>query len=391
MTIPIRKIYRQVVSGGEEDIILITKRSFMTHAVPEPPKVSKRKLGNIAGDEEKTAMAAHLTYVTDRDPGLERRKKGERFVYYYKNKRITDDEVLVRIKSLVIPPAWERVWICKKENGHLQATGYDQLNRKQYKYHPKWNSLRNETKFYRLRDFGRSLPEIRMQLERDLQIPQLNERKVLAAAVSLMELTHIRIGNSFYEKAYGSFGLTTLKDRHVTYSGQGVTFTFRGKKGVDQKISLKSKKLAAIIKKCRDIPGKELFQFYDEDQNRHPIDSGMVNHYIREISHSDFTAKDFRTWAGTVQAFLALTEAGSCQTEAEMKRKIADALDTVSMHLGNTRAVCKKYYVHPLILSLYENKLLEKYTMASGKDSADHAKSLLLPEEQAVMKILESH
>lgn len=363
----------------------------MSDIAEKLPKISKRKLRSIVKDEEKTAIAAKLNYVTDKDAGIERRKKGEKFEYYFKDVLIKDDEELLRIKHLVIPPAWRKVWICKKENGHLQATGVDVKNRKQYKYHPHWNALRNETKFYRLHEFGKALPEIRLQLEKDLSIPALTERKVLAAVVSLMERTNIRIGNSFYEKEYGSFGLTTLKDRHVKFKGNAVTFSFKGKKGVAHNITLKSKRLAGIIKKCRDIPGKELFQFYDEEGNHQSIDSGLVNNYIREISHADFTAKDFRTWAGTIQAFLALKSIGCCETETETKRKIVDALDIVSEHLGNTRTVCKKYYVHPLILSLYESNKLENYIEELDKIEKDDDKTTLSPEEKMVMKILESN
>ena len=363
----------------------------MSDIAEKLPKISKRKLRSIVKDEEKTAIAAKLNYVTDKDAGIERRKKGEKFEYYFKDVLIKDDEELLRIKHLVIPPAWRKVWICKKENGHLQATGVDVKNRKQYKYHPHWNALRNETKFYRLHEFGKALPEIRLQLEKDLSIPTLTERKVLAAVVSLMERTNIRIGNAFYEKEYGSFGLTTLKDRHVKFKGNAVTFSFKGKKGVAHNITLKSKRLAGIIKKCRDIPGKELFQFYDEEGNHQSIDSGLVNNYIREISHADFTAKDFRTWAGTIQAFLALKSIGCCETETETKRKIVDALDIVSEHLGNTRTVCKKYYVHPLILSLYESNKLENYIEELDKIEKDDDKTTLSPEEKMVMKILESN
>lgn len=363
----------------------------MTVVADELPKLSKRKLRSIVKDEEKTAKAANLIYVTDKEPGIERRKKGDTFEYYYQGELIKDDEELLRIKHLVIPPAWEKVWICKKENGHLQATGYDTRNRKQYRYHPHWNLLRNHTKFYRLHDFGKTLPDIRLHLEKDLSVPELNERKVLAAVVSLMERTNIRIGNSFYEKAYGSFGLTTLKDHHVKFNGNSVTFAFKGKKGVSHKIQLKSKRLASVIKKCRDVPGKELFQFYDEEGNRHSIDSGSVNNYIREISGKDFTAKDFRTWAGTVQAFLALRSIGCCDTKTETKRRIVEALDIVSKHLGNTRTVCKKYYVHPLILSLYESSKLEKYIEELDKIEADDGKTGLSAEEKVVMKILEAN
>ena len=212
----------------------------------------------------------------------------------------------------------------------------------------------------------------------------------MAAVVSLMERTNIRVGNSFYEKTYGSFGLTTLKDKHVKFNGNAVSFAFVGKKGVSHNITLKNKKLAGIIKKCRDVPGKELFQFYDDEGNHHSIDSGLVNNYIREISNADFTAKDFRTWAGTVQAFLALKSIGCCDTQTETKRRIVEALDIVSEQLGNTRTVCKKYYVHPLILSLYESKKLEKYIKELDEIEKNDTKSGLTPEEKIVMRILES-
>lgn len=357
----------------------------------EVPKVNKRTLKNIVKDEEKTARAANLIYVTDQAPGIERKKKGDKFEYYFNGKIIDDDEELLRIKHLVIPPAWTNVWICKKENGHLQATGYDAKNRKQYKYHPHWNSLRNHTKFYRLLDFGKVLPTIREQLEKDINSTELSLKKVLAAVVKLMERTNIRIGNNYYEKTYGSFGLTTLKDKHVKFNGHSVTFAFVGKKGVSHNITLKNKKLASIIKKCRDIPGKELFQFYDEEGNHQSIDSGLVNNYIREISNADFTAKDFRTWSGTVQAFLALKSIGCCDTQTETKRRIVEALDIVSEQLGNTRTVCKKYYVHPLILSLYESKELEKYINELDKMENNNNKIDLTPEEKIVLKILESN
>ncbi|HEY5405824.1 MAG TPA: DNA topoisomerase IB, partial [Ginsengibacter sp.] len=323
--------------------------------------------------------------------GIERKKKGEKFEYFFKGEKIIDDEELLRIKHLVIPPAWTNVWICEKENGHLQATGYDIKNRKQYRYHRYWNSLRNHTKFYRLLSFGKVLPDIRAQLNKDIGIANLPLKKVLAAVVKLMERTNIRVGNSFYEKTYGSFGLTTLKDKHVKFKGSAVSFTFIGKKGVGHKITLKNKKLAAIIKKCRDVPGKELFQFYDDEGNRHSIDSGLVNTYIREISNADFTAKDFRTWSGTVQAFLALKSIGCCDTQTETKKRIVEALDIVADQLGNTRTVCKKYYVHPLILSLYESKKLEKYIEELDRIEKKEDNNGLTPEEKIVLKILESN
>jgi DNA topoisomerase-1 len=357
---------------------------------PESLKITKRKIKSIGSDPQKTAKAINLVYVSDTQPGISRVKNGDKYEYFFKDKKIEDDEELLRIKHLVIPPAWENVWICKLENGHLQATGLDVKKRKQYKYHPQWNALRNQTKFFKLLDFGKSMPAIRSQLEKDLSLPGLPLEKVLAAVVSLMERTNIRVGNNFYEKLYGSFGLTTLKDKHVKIEGNQLKFSFVGKKGISHNITIKNKKLSNIVQKCRDIPGKELFQYYDNEGVRHSIDSGMVNDYIRNISGGEFTAKDFRTWAGTIKAFLALKAIGCCDTVTETKRRIVEALDQVSEHLGNTRTVCKKYYVHPVILSMYESKKIEKYIAELDEIKGDDNNGLTA-EEKVVMKILESH
>ncbi|MDB5198997.1 MAG: topoisomerase [Chitinophagaceae bacterium] len=358
----------------------------------EEIKITTKKIKSIGSDPEKTAKAINLVYISDTEPGITRVKNGDKFQYFFKDKEIEDDEELLRIKHLVLPPAWTNVWICSKENGHLQATGMDAKGRKQYKYHPDWNKFRNQTKFYRLHEFGKVLPAIRLQLEKDLSLPTLGQEKVLAAVVSLMERTNIRVGNNFYEKLYGSYGLTTLKDKHVKIEGNKLKFSFKGKKGVLHDISIKNNKLSKIVKQCRDIPGKELFQYFDENGERHSIDSGMVNEYIKKISGgSDFTAKDFRTWAGTVQALLALKSIGCCDTATETKKRIVEALDIVSQHLGNTRTVCKKYYVHPLILSLYESNDLEKYTADLDDILKDDNKADLTPEEKVVMKILETN
>ena len=358
----------------------------------EEIKITNKKIKSIGSDPEKTAKAINLVYVSNTEPGIERVKQGEKFQYFFKDKKIEDDEELLRIKHLVIPPAWTKVWICPKDNGHLQATGFDVLGRKQYRYHADWNKFRNQTKFYRLHEFGKVLPAMRLQMEKDISLPTLGQEKVLAAVVSLMERTNIRVGNYMYEKLYGSYGLTTLKDKHIKIEGNKLKFSFKGKKGVFHDISIKNNKLSKIVKQCRDIPGKELFQYFDENGERHSIDSGMVNEYIKTISGgSDFTAKDFRTWAGTVQALLALKSIGCCDTVTETKKRIVEALDTVSQHLGNTRTVCKKYYVHPLILSLYESRELEKYTAQLDQIEKDDNKTDLTPEEKIVMKILETN
>jgi DNA topoisomerase-1 len=351
----------------------------------------KRKIKSLINNPEKTAAAVNLVYVNDTEEGIIRKKKGDAFEYYFKNRKVTDDEELLRIKRLVIPPAWENVWICSKENGHLQVTGIDVRGRKQYKYHPLWNTLRNHTKFYRLYSFGEVLPAMRVIIEKDLSLPGLPLRKVLATVVSVMERTNIRIGNGSYEKIYGSYGLTTLKDKHVKVEGTSLKFSFKGKKGVYHDINIKSRRLAKIVKNCQDIPGKELFQYYDEDGNKKSIDSGMVNDYIKEISSGDFTAKDFRTWSGTVQALLAFKDLGFSETQTGIKKNIVAALDVVSQLLGNTRTVCKKYYVHPLVISLYESNTLNKYLKQLEDLEKDDNKSDLTSEEKLLMRILEKN
>ncbi len=348
-------------------------------------KLTETRIRKIINDPVKTAEAINLVYISDNTPGISRKKRGRTFCYYYGKKKVTDQDILSRIKSLVLPPAWENVWICYKENGHLQATGLDARKRKQYRYHPLWNSLRNHTKFYRLMNFGRALPSIRKQLEADLKLPGMPLDKVLAVIVSLMERTNIRVGNSVYEKLYGSFGLTTLKDKHVDIKGSSLRFSFVGKKGIRHDITLKNKKLAKLVSAAKEIPGKELFQYYDEEGNRRPVDSGMVNDYIKRISGEDFTAKDFRTWAGTVNAFIALKDLGIAENQAATKKAIVEALDRVAANLGNSRTICKKYYVHPVILSMYENQGLKVFFEEEGRED----NSGLSCEERIIMKILE--
>lgn len=354
-------------------------------------KLKPAKLLKIMKDPVKSAKAVELIYTSDHSAeGITRKKYGKKFHYYKGGVRITSKEELARINKLVIPPAWENVWICSLENGHLQATGTDAKQRKQYRYHPLWNALRNHTKFYRMLQFGYTLPKIRLQLEKDLSLKGLQKRKVLAVVVSLMERTNIRIGNNVYEKLYGSFGLTTLKDRHVDISGQNIHFSFKGKKGVYHDIDLKNKKLAAAVQNCKDIPGKELFQYLDEEGQRHTIESGMVNEYLKEISGEDFTAKDFRTWSGTVNALIAFHEIGFAESNTAYKAKVKEALEKVAEHLGNTSTVCRKYYVHPLVINLYENNSIKKYLDELDEIEVDDGKSGLTKEEQTIIKILEN-
>lgn len=354
-----------------------------------PAKISRRQLRKLVQDGAASAEAVNLRYVSDGTPGIARIRRGKDFTYEAGGKPITDEAMLTRIHGLVLPPAWEDVWICKDAHGHLQATGTDVRGRKQYRYHPAWSALRSQTKFFHLSELGKALPAIRTALDRDLALTGMPEEKVLAALVSIMQHTGIRIGNSVYEKLYGSFGLSTLKDKHVRVSGSAVKFSFRGKKGVAQQLSLKSRKLAKIVQTCRDIPGVELFQYIDADGQHHPIDSGRVNIYIKEISGGHFTAKDFRTWAGSLHALQAFRELGcTVASAAETKRNINTALDAVSKHLGNTRTVCRKYYVLPSILELYECSELEQYLQIL--DSQPNIKGNgLTQEEEALMKILE--
>lgn len=343
----------------------------------------------ILSDAVSSAEAVGLIYIFDDQPGYTRHRDGDGFYYMDGSNIVSNKEELARIKSLVLPPAWEKVWICKLKNGHLQATGFDQLNRKQYRYHPLWIAIRNQTKYYRLKEFGSRLPMIRENLEKDLSLPGFPQRKVLAAMVSLLERINIRIGNASYEKLYGSFGLTTLKNRHVKIEGSKLHLSFIGKKGIRHNISFASRKLANIIRSCKEIPGKTLFEYYDEEGNIKKVDSGELNSYIKEISGGEFTAKDFRTWAGSIQALLGFKELGGFESAAEMNRKIPAVLDLVAKQLGNTRSVCKKYYIHPLIISLYKDQKLEEYIR--DLNSAENRNGDRYSEEERVLlRILEN-
>lgn len=349
------------------------------------------KIVKIMKDPVASAKAVHLIYTSDAETaGITRKKTGKKYSYYRDGEKIKDKQEITRINKLVIPPAWENVWICALDNGHLQATGFDVKKRKQYRYHPLWSALRNHTKFYRMLQFGYALPDIRLQVEKDLALRNFEKRKILALIVSLMQRTNIRIGNNAYEKLYGSFGLTTLKGKHVQIQGQKISFHFKGKKGVMHDIDLKSKRLAKLIQKCKDIPGKELFQYIDDEGNRHTVDSGMVNDYIKEISGEDFTAKDFRTWSGTVSALIAFKEIGYAETHTEYKKKVKEALEIVASHLGNTSTVCRKYYVHPLVINLYENNTIRKYLDELEQIEENDGKAGLTHEEKLVLKILEN-
>ena len=350
--------------------------------------ITHRRHVKLVKDYEAAAAAANLLYVSDKDAGITRIKKEGSFEYFYGNKPVTEEDKLERIKKLAVPPAWEKVWICMKENGHIQATGFDVRQRKQYRYHTLWNHLRNETKFHKLLEFAKVIPALRLQVEKDLSLKELSDRKVIATVISLMERTYIRIGNVEYEKMNGSHGLTTMHDRHVKVDGEKISFSFNGKKSIHHDVSLKNKKLAKVIQQCKDIPGKELFQYYDKEGQRKSIDSGMVNAYIKEVTGDVFTAKDFRTWAGCLHLLMAFKNMSVAINATASKRNINEALDYVSTHLGNTRTVCKKYYVHPGLIRLYEENKLNKYLRELDSIEVDDNYAALTREEIVLTKLL---
>jgi DNA topoisomerase-1 len=332
---------------------------------------------------------AGLRFTSDDRPGLRRMKKGRQVFYVdSKGKRVRDADTLDRIKSLVIPPAWTEVWICARADGHLQATGRDARGRKQYRYHPRWRQARDETKFHRILAFARALPKIRRRVKQDLRARGMERNKVLATVVRLLEATLIRIGNDEYAKQNGSYGLTTIRNHHAKVNGHTIKFTFRGKSGKKHDIDVRDPALARVVRRCQDLPGQELF-VYETEAGVHDVGSSEVNAYIREISGSDFTAKDFRTWAGTVLAAIALREFESFSSKAQAKKNIVTAIEAVASMLGNTPAVCRKCYVHPAILDCY----MEGTTIETIKQKLDPAVDSglknLKAQEAAVVVLLD--
>jgi len=308
-----------------------------------------------------SAQAAGLRYTTDAKPGLRRTRKGSKFVYLTaEGKVVRDGASLERIRKLVIPPAWTNVWICTDPRGHLQATGRDARGRKQHRYHPRWRQVRDETKYDRLIGFAQKLPAIRQRTAEDLGRVGLPREKVLATVVQLLEKTLIRVGNDEYAKQNRSYGLTTLRDTHVVVNGRRVRFTFKGKSGVEHEIALDDRRLARIVKQCRDLPGYDLFQYIDDEGGRQTIESADVNAYLRSVSGDDYSSKDFRTWAGTVLATELLRDLERFQTESGAKKQIVSAVDSVAKRLGNTKAVCRKCYIHPAVFEAFMDGSLVK-------------------------------
>jgi DNA topoisomerase-1 len=336
------------------------------------------------------ARDAGLRYVSDGAPGIARLGRPGAFRYTDADgNAVRDDSTLERIRKLAIPPAWTDVWICKQPNGHLQATGRDARGRKQYRYHPRWRESRDEAKYGRLLAFGRALPAIRAQVDAALRLPGLPREKMLATIVYLLQATMMRIGNEEYARENKSFGLTTLRGRHVRIDGSEVEFRFRGKSGVHHAVKVQDRRLARIIRQTRDLPGQDLFQYVDDEGQPHAIGSQDVNEYLQEISGADYTAKDFRTWSGTVLAALALREYEQFDSEAQAKRNVVQAIESVARKLGNTPTICRKCYVHPEVIASYLDGTMLEALRASAREELQQQLYALEPEEAAVLALLQ--
>jgi len=346
------------------------------------------KAGNIT--PKKAARAAGLVYVEDTEPGFTRERRGTGFRYVdSRGRALKNARVLKRIRSLAIPPAWTDVWICKRPNGHLQATGRDARGRKQYRYHPDWREARDENKYERLIDFAEVLPRVRKRVSRHLKRRGLPREKVLATIVKMLETTLVRVGNDEYVKSNRSFGLTTMKDGHAKINGAKIRLEFRGKSGKRHEIDLRDERLARIVQQCQDLPGQELFQYIDANDQVRDVTSGDVNEYLRQISGGDFTAKDFRTWAGTALAARALHEFEDFDSQAAAKRNITRAIERVAQRLGNTTAICRKCYVHPAIIDAYLDRSLVKVVKQRTEKELRESLSSLTSEEAAVLALLQ--
>lgn len=347
----------------------------------------QRSLNVPAAEERQAAKSAHLVYVTDRKPGFRRVKAGSGFAYRGPGgKPIRNSKILRRIRRLVIPPAWTDVWICPLENGHLQVTGRDDRGRKQYRYHTRWREVRDDAKYGRMAEFAAALPRMRRRISRDLRLPKLSQDKVLASVVRLLETTLIRVGNEEYARQNGSYGLTTMQNRHANVKGARIEFNFRGKSGKNHAIEITDKRIAKLVRRCQELPGGDLFQYIDEQGQVRDVNSSDVNDYLREISGQEFTAKDFRTWAGTLLAARLLREIGLVQ-KAPSKRAVAKMVQTVAEHLGNTPSVCRKCYVHPAVVDAYQNgHLTPLATLSQAYRGAG-----LRNEEAALIKLLKQH
>ena len=370
----------------------------MPSANPAPPRPKTRKkhlppVADLAAhelykDPARQAELAGLRYATDQGPGLRRTPDAEgEFTYVdAKGAEIQDEKTLARIRSFVIPPAWQQVWIAPQANFHLQVTGLDAAGRKQYRYHPDWDAARSLTKFSRLLAFGQKLGELRQQLKKDLDRPALDRDKVVAVVLTLMDQSFIRIGNEEYAKKNKSYGLSTLLDKHVKIDGADIRFAFVGKKGVAHDVTVHDQKLARLVRKCKDIPGQHLFQFYSADGQRHPLESGHVNEYLQRHTGLALSAKDFRTWGGTVKMVSCLEAVLNEAPDLAPEKAIRQATKEVAANLGNTPTVCSKYYIHPQVTELFNSGKLIEYLRRHDADPADRDE--LSPVEHLVLEML---
>jgi DNA topoisomerase-1 len=342
-------------------------------------------------EHRKSAVRAGLVYVTDGIAGISRKRSGTGWTYFAPGgHRIQDATVRKRLDSLAIPPAWTEVWICPDEDGHIQATARDARGRKQYRYHPSYREARDQSKFRRMLEFSEALPRLRERMERDLRSPSLGRHQLLAAVVRLLDKTLIRVGNDEYARENHSFGLTTLRRRHVSVKGATLRFSFRGKSGIEHSIAVNDLRLAHIVQRCRDLPGQEMFQYIDAFGRRQSVTSDDANAYLREISGRDVTAKDFRTWGGTMLAALELRSMGPAASRSEADRNVIRAIDAVAERLGNTRAVCRKYYVHPDLLQAYHLGLTVPAPKPARRRARERPEAALRRDEVAVLQFLQA-
>lgn len=338
-----------------------------------------------------SAEAAGLRYVSDTLPGIRRKRSGRGFTYLRPDGSTIDNGTeLTRIKALVIPPAWNEVWICLNSHGHIQVTARDARGRKQYRYHPKYRAIRDETKFGRILEFSELLPILRDRVEKDLQLPGLPRDKVLASVVRLLEKTLIRVGNEEYARENKSYGLATMRRRHVEVSGHTLRFDFRGKSGLSHSVAVTDRRVARIVQHCQELPGQELFQYLDDDGKRQTIDAGDINDYLKRASGRDITAKDFRTWSGTMLAAFELRALGPATTEKEAKANVVAAVDKVARRLGNTRAVCRKYYIHPVVLESYLEGSIPPVPILPSDQKRERPSGALRRDELAVLAFIQS-
>jgi DNA topoisomerase-1 len=380
--VPAAHFFHAILKAQEQWRLLEKTKTTPGRNVKMPKKTEEASI--------QSAKEAGLRYTTDQGQGIRRKKSREGFDYCDpKGRKIRDRDTLIRLKRLAIPPAWQEVWICPHPTGHLQATGRDARGRKQYRYHEDWRSERDSTKYDSMIAFGHALPKIRRRVSRDLNRKGLPREKVLATVTRLLETTLIRVGSDEYARTNHSFGLTTMRNRHVTLRGEQFTFSFRGKSGKNHVIDVKNAKLAKIVRRCRDLPGQELFAYLDEAGRAVDVTSSDVNEYLKEITGSTFTAKDFRTWAGTVLAAQALQEFSEFRNKTQARRHMVRAIESVAGMLGNTPAICRKSYIHPVILDTYLDGSLVERLQKILESKLSRTMRRLRPAEAAVMMLLQ--